>query len=171
MWNILRFMPCWMLVFQHVSTLYIGWILCKVTQFCTQLSSKLLNRLSLLGSSKKMEGIWAIFISNGKQHVLLKKGTPRDFFLRIKQCLYVLVLFSPDVIKIVSWMLSFKCVKKKFAYLGKRLESWNNHARSLPRMLAFNTPWVFQTTVFFVGKPSKSYQPSQTSESCGTFWF
>ena len=151
MWNILRFMSCWMLVFQHVSTLYIGWILCKVTQFCTQPSSKLLNRLSLLGSSKKMEGIWAIFISNGKQHVLMKKGTPREivFYKRITQCLHVLVMFSPDVIKIVSWMLSFKCVKKQFAYLGKRLESWNNHA----------TPWVFQTTFFLLVSPPKATNP------------
>ena len=63
--------------------------------------------------------------ADGKQHVLMKKGTPREivFYKRIKQCLYVLVMFSPDVIKIVSWMLFFKCVKIKFAYLGKRLES------------------------------------------------
>lgn len=71
------------------------------------------------------------------------------FNQRIKQCLYVLVMFSPDVIKIVSWMLSFKCVKKKFAYLGKRLESWNNHA----------TPWVFQTTVFLLVSPPKATNP------------
>lgn len=66
-----------------------------------------------------------------------------------KQCLYVLVMFSPDVIKIVSWMLSFKCVKKQFGYLGKRLESWNNHA----------TPWVFQTTVFLLVSPPKATNP------------
>ena len=29
----------------------------------------------------------------------------------------------------------------------------------------------FSNNVFLVGKPSKSYQPSQTSESCGTFWY
>lgn len=83
------------------------------------------------------------------------------FNQRIKQCLYVLVMFSPDVIKIVSWMLSFKCVKKKVCI--SRKETW--------KLKQSCDAVSFSNNGFFVGKPSKSYQPSQTSESCGTFWF
>lgn len=82
-------------------------------------------------------------------------------------------MFSPDVIKIVSWMLCVKCVKKQFAYLGKRFERNACQLKQSCEEFAANVgiqyAVCFSNNGFFVGKPSKSYQPSQTSESCGTF--
>lgn len=61
-----------------------------------------------------------------------------------------------------SFLDAFLQVRKKTVWISRK-ETW--------KLKQSCDAVSFSNNGFFVGKPSKSYQPSETRESCGTFWF
>lgn len=69
-----------------------------------------------------------------------------------------------------SFLDAFLQVRKNKVCISRK-ETWKlkHSCEELAANVGIQYTVSFSNNGFFVGKPPKSYQPSQTSESCGTF--